>query len=170
MWHVIIIKGVGEICVEGRPWMCFAIVINHLRGCFHPLVSLSHACTTPHCRLPVPFILLILRLMCSLSNIRGSRKEIKARIWRKAGDSRISPPSREDQRSGPFESNTSFVSIQEMKWENWAGARAALGTWCCSPRQKPRWCQVRSSNCYQMYNYNHLQPPRPFWWAKKRGR
>lgn len=35
-------------------------------------------------------------------------------------------------------------------------------------RQKPRRCQVRSSNCNQMCNYNHLQPPRLFLVGKEK--
>lgn len=86
----------------------------------------------------LPFIP-ILHLMSSLNNIQGFRK-VEAKIGRRA---RVSPPTsptphlsslppHEDLRSFSFESNGSFVSIQGMKWERWAGARAALGTCYCS--------------------------------------
>lgn len=112
--------------------------------------------------------MLILHVMCSLSNIWGFRKEIKVRYEGK--------PMTSASRLPPIEtkvwaclSQMSFLSLLEMKWETWAGPELLFERVVALIEQKkPWWCQVRSFNCYQMYNYNHVQPPRPFWWAKKR--
>lgn len=157
MWHVIVIIGAGALylrcyCHQSSP------------GVFLSLLSLSHAYTPPPCRFYPHTPSHVLAQQHPRIQERNQSKDMKE----SQGLTRLSSLTHPIETKGQAPLNQSSLLFLSRRWSE--RTELLLERVALLERQKPQWCQVRSSNCYQMYNYNHLQPPRPFWWAKKRGR
>lgn len=157
MWRAIIIIGVREICVEDRPWIYFA---NCHQSSLEAFSSPSRACTPTSCPLPAPFH--------PPSWQKKSEIPSKESVTPSFPSASLLPPAKTERLSS-FESSSSFVSIQETERVSGDGPELLLER-VAAPfeRLKPWRCQVRRSNCYQMYNYIHLEPPRPLLVGKEK--
>lgn len=154
MWYVIIMAGVGKTCVEDMPWICFATVINHLWGCFHPLslylIRILH--------LPAFSSSLLSSFSMSCTHSTTSEDSEKKSKQRYIGNLETS--------SLPWRPKVAVLWIKQLFFFYPGGevrelsrARAALGTCRCSPWVLgAKYAALTATRCTIITTYNHQGP------------
>lgn len=159
MWHAIIIIGVGEIWVEARPWICFAIVINHFWGCFYPMslylkLTLHHPAFYPHSSSHV-FTQQHPRIQK-----RNQSEDMKESRWLLSSMSLL-PPMKTKGRTPLNQTTLLFLSRDELR----ALSRAQGCSWnvllLSSSGKKlsgAKYAALTATRCTIITTYNHQGP------------